>query len=332
MNQTCLASREPATLTLVQTESEHLKSPSPRSLTIWRMVDGKPGHESQSKGLVDALARRVQVSAYDLPAPGKLTAILGCLLGRFSPGKGLPDPDLILGAGHQTHFSLLAARRARGGKSVVLMRPSLPVAWFDFCLVPKHDNPPTAANVLPTLGVLNPVARSSDASDAQGLILVGGPSTHFDWDDRELPAQVVEQVKLHSDVNWILTTSRRTPPATESALTQLDIPNLKIVPFSETRPGWVAEHLNRSGAVLVSEDSVSMVFEAVTSGARVGLLSVPPKPGTSRVRRSVETLLSEKRAYRCRQGLRMDQADLERTPVAEADRSADWILELLFPR
>ena len=74
---------------------------------------------------------------------------------RLSSYWTLPTPDLLLGAGHHTHLSLLAARRIRGGKVVVLMRPSLPPGLFDLCLIPEHDAPPARPNVLATRGALN---------------------------------------------------------------------------------------------------------------------------------------------------------------------------------
>ena len=81
---------------------------SPR--VVWRFSDGKPGHDNQSLGLVDALQRRTRIHNYDIPVqPG---AGRHLLLGRFPDGSLLPDPWLIIGAGHATHLPMLAARRA----------------------------------------------------------------------------------------------------------------------------------------------------------------------------------------------------------------------------
>ena len=56
-----------------------------------------------------------------------LTALSILFIGRFLAWRDLPTPDIVLGAGHRTHLSLLAARRVHRGKAVVLMRPSLPL-------------------------------------------------------------------------------------------------------------------------------------------------------------------------------------------------------------
>ena len=42
-----------------------LQPEAPR--VVWRISDGKPGHDNQSLGLVDALQRRTPVHSYDIP-------------------------------------------------------------------------------------------------------------------------------------------------------------------------------------------------------------------------------------------------------------------------
>ena len=262
---------------------------------VWRITDGKPGHEVQSAGLVSALGRLCEVDCYDLPALGGWVAFRHWLFRDFPDGAELPDPDFIVGAGHRTHGTLLAARRARGGKVVVLMRPSLPGCWFDWCLVPAHDCPKDRHNVLVTQGVLNGVKPAVNASMDRGLILIGGPSAHYGWDTENLLDQVCQIARADRAVHWALTTSRRTPEVTESHLLALKEPNLDVVPFAKTARGWVAEHLQQCGLVWVGEDSVSMVYEALTAGARVGLLNVPKKDRGSRITRGVNTLLKSER-------------------------------------
>src|ERR671918_794472 len=71
------------------------------SVTIWRLVDGTRGHENQSLGLSRAMARLSGARCYDIPA--HRMRVLDFLRGRFPAGKRLPDPHLILGAGHATH-------------------------------------------------------------------------------------------------------------------------------------------------------------------------------------------------------------------------------------
>ncbi len=301
-------------------------------VVVWRIVDGKPGHESQTAGLVQSLARLTPVKHFDVPAMGRFGAILSWLTGRFLPGKVLPVPDLILGAGHRTHWTMLAARRAWGGQAVVLMKPSLPLKWFDFCLIPQHDGVALASNVAMTRGVLNTIEPSATAEDGRGLFLVGGPSSHHAWDESAMVAQILQIVQANRDVFWTLTTSRRTPDATVSALKALSEPNLEVVPYAETERGWVGERLQECAHAWVSEDSVSMVYEALTAGARVGLLSVPAKERLSRVQAGVEALVAEGYVTRLEDAaaLAPPAASTDKPMLfCEADRCAELVLKLV---
>lgn len=298
-------------------------------MVVWRIIDGKPGHEAQSAGLVAALGRSRKVDCRDLPALGGWAAFRRWLSGDFPEGAALPDPDLIIGAGHSTHATLLAARRACGGRSVVLMRPTLPGCWFDFCLVPEHDGRGGADNVIVTQGVLNAIEPAVNASMERGLILVGGPSAHFDWDTDGMLEQVRRIVEADRSVSWILTTSRRTPEATLVELVRMSEPNLDVVPFERTARGWVAERLGECGLVWAGEDSVSMVYEALTAGARVGLLKVPKKGNGSRVARGMASLLEGGRVVRFADPVPdLRVLDLAAESFNEADRCGKLLLEM----
>ncbi len=274
-----------------------MTSRSDRPLIIWRITDGKPGHEKQTLGLARALLKSRPGKCIDLAAPARSEALKQWLLGRFSAGLGLPAPDILLGAGHATHFALLAARRAYGGKAVVLMKPSLPLSWFDLCVIPEHDNPPARDNVLRIRGVLNDVQAAAASSPDKGLILIGGASSHYRWDDAKIGAATMAIAQSTPQITWQLTTSRRTPSTFLAALPQPLPNNLILLPHNATGPGWLEHTLAQASQVWVTEDSVSMVYEALTASAGVGLLRLPmlsEAPRNSRVRNGVEKLVAEK--------------------------------------
>ena len=299
-------------------------------IVVWCFTDGKAGHENQSRGLIDALCERHPVADHLLQAGSGLSAARDYLLGRLPVARDLPNPDLIIGAGHATHFPMLAARRARGGRLVVLMKPSLPMAWFDLCIIPEHDRPRRAPHVLVTRGVLNRIRYTANHDDSAGLFLVGGPAPHVQWDNASVIAQIRAVLERASDQHWWLTTSRRTPDDFLSALSELPddlAARLTVVPFVETDSAWLPEKLGLAAQVWVTEDSVSMVYEALSSGAAVGLLAVSSTKQHGRIARGLDGLLQE--------GLVVRFADWEqgseiRVPAQrfdEAGRCADWIVE-----
>lgn len=256
---------------------------------VWAFTDGKAGHESQTRGLIAALGTLLPLDVRWIRVPAYATVLTSLMTRRFLPGADLPPPDLLIGAGHRTHLPLLAARRSRGGRAIVIMKPSLPRIWFDLCVVPEHDNV-SGAKIMTTRGALNAV-RPGKKNSKSGLILIGGPSRHFGWREKELVNQVESIVRAEPKMKWVLTTSRRTPPSTTTRLTQLKARNLEVVPVLHTGPGWLPERLASAGVAWVTEDSVAMVYEALTAGCATGLIAVPSRlRGSRKIRRGLEAL------------------------------------------
>jgi len=266
-----------------------------KSRVVWRFSDTKAGHDSQSLGLVDALKRRIPLDSYDIPVTHG--AVVDWLRGRFPAASLLPDPWLVVGAGHSTHLPLLAARRARGGRAVVLMTPDLPKHWFDLCVIPDHDRPRPASNVLATRGSLNRMQAARAAAsnpNRRGLLMIGGPSRHYHWDHEQVIEQLAGVTRYSPVHHWVLTTSRRTPPGfAERVRDMLFNRNLKLTIHSwrDTPDPWLAVQLQRACCTWVTEDSVSMIYEALTASVPVGLLSVPPRR-QDRIVRGVEALVA----------------------------------------
>jgi mitochondrial fission protein ELM1 len=292
---------------------------------VWIVSDGKPGHVNQSLGLAEALARATPTEIVTFPALPAWRAWLAWLLKRVRSGE-LPNPDLIVGAGHATHVTLLAARRARGGRIVVLMKPSLPRRWFDLCIVPEHDGVAADTRTLVTAGALNRVRPAATSDDHHGLMLIGGTSPHFEWDSDAVQVQIGSVLARTPDVQWTLTTSRRTPDDFLAQLTPH--PKLSLVPHTATSPDWLPEQLARCGTVWVTPDSASMVFEALTAGADVGVFDLPVNP-RSRVGRAIAHLADAQRITRFASWCAHGTLHPNLHPLAEADRCAGWILEWL---
>ncbi|WP_417581188.1 mitochondrial fission ELM1 family protein [Nitrincola sp.] len=263
---------------------------------VWIIRDAKPGHFSQCEGLSNALLELVpelKVETLDrLPA----AQLLKILLTRNVPPEMASlrhrgAPDLLIAAGHATHFTLLVLGWVLGAKTLLLMKPSLPCQLFDLCLIPAHDQPAEADNIICTQGALNPM-RPGLKKSGQGVILIGGPSKHHRWDEHSLMQQLGKIIQA-TDVHWTLTTSRRTPESTQNRLGALN--TVEFIPFESTAPGWVAEQLASAEYVWVTEDSVSMIYEALTAGCAVGILNVPRaaagKP--NRLVRGLNTLVEQ---------------------------------------
>ncbi len=259
-------------------------------MIIWRLTDGKAGHENQTAGLVAAMKRlRSGVQCHDVSCGARLS-LLERLRAVDAAATDLAPPDLILGAGHRTHLPLIYTKKRYGGRTVVLMSPSIPHRFFDLVFLPRHDTAGRfRSNCVPTIGALNRVTPSRAQRDDLGVMLIGGPSRQYGWSELALVNQVNEIVRTAPEVSWQLTTSRRTPTTCLPKLQALSS-RLTVVPCEETDPNWVPRKLSKANRVWVTEDSVSMIFEALTAGGSVGLLEMPCQNPRHRVPKELKRL------------------------------------------
>lgn len=257
-----------------------------KPLVIWCLSDGKPGHESQLRGLSNAMAIRSGCKIYFIKVIQQ-PKFLDWFCKRFPSGQQLEDPDIIISAGHKTHFSLLTAQRARGGKTVVLMKPSIPVCLFDVAVVPAHDRL-EGSQVIKTRGALNCV-RPGVKMPGTILILLGGPSKHFQWQDEVVLRQLEALINTYPQAT--ISDSRRTTDGVRKTLLQKYAD--AYVPWAQCNPSWLSDKLSTAEIVWVTEDSVSMIYEALSSEAQVGLMNHLPAEGKpSRLVEGIKALIS----------------------------------------
>ena len=289
------------------------------ALTVWCVTDEKPGHDAQLRGLACALERQTGSAALWLPATHA---------GSYTLAAGTARPDLILAAGHATHLPALRLRWRYGGKLVVLMKPSLPRRLFDLCVIPEHDEVIEGRRVITTRGPLNDIPASTESQKDAGLILLGGNSRHFRWEDEPMLKRLETVIGANPEVHWTITSSRRTPESFCSLVAELANPRLDFVPWQDTDQTWLRTQFRRCGVIWVSEDSASMLYEALSTGARVGLLPVH-RMRDSRVSRGVDRLLQEGRLATLDQLEAGGDMGSGSEPLREAERVATYILRWL---
>lgn len=292
------------------------------TLNIWVLTDGKLGHANQTEGLVEALANYRQIKITRPPLATSSQAIWMWLLKRCVKKNDQKSPDLIIGTGHQTHLSLLAYKKCFGGKAVVMMSPSLPHGLFDLCFIPRHDNPRKKDNVIETLGAINRVIpNKSSHTENTGLILLGGPSKHYQWKSSKVVKQIQKLLIENPRTQWIIASSRRTPITLHDEI-KAQFPELELIFPEHTSLNWLSQKMLEVQQIWVTADSISMIYEALTSGAQTGILELDyDKP--SRITKEMNRLLSE--------GIALSLEDPEQVLLTfslyEADRCAKLLLE-----
>lgn len=248
---------------------------------------------------------------------------------------GLGEADvagsgLVMAAGGTA--GVVAARLRRSDRPVVqVQHPRMDPRRFDLVVVNRHDGL-TGANVIVTRTALHRAtpARLSAAALRWGpvfaslprplvAVLVGGSNGRFRLDlavAQALGAQLAAMMRADR-VGLALTPSRRTAPEVTAAL------DAAVRPLG----GWVWDGggdnpyfgmLALADAILVTEDSVSMVSEACATRAPVLLL---PLPGRSRrIRHFTAMLVGDGRVRPFAGRLDLFEArPLDDTPAAGAE-------------
>lgn len=299
-------------------------------LATWLLTDGRPGHEAQLRGLAQAISRRQPTDLRWVKVADRRVSWLDLLRGHYPDLAHTPAPRLAIAAGHGTHRELLALGRASACMTCVLMRPSLPLWCFDAAIIPRHDGPPQNARVLATSGVLNPIAPASSPDETHGLIMLGGPSRHFDFPLDRLCHQVASLCAHFPAMRWTATTSRRTPEGVAGALRARGAANLQVVDHNNTGVDWVEQMLGQCSQAWITEDSVSMVYEALTAGIATGVIPLPAARA-GRLQRGLGELHRTGMLNRLEDVLAGRHPEPPAHPLQEADRAAEWLLRRLRP-
>ena len=248
---------------------------------VWQISDGKPGHERQVNGLVNALERILIGNKLELHKFNG--GFVNALIELYTKKKYLKQkPNLIVGAGHKTHLTLILLSKIIGGKSICLMKPSIPTKLFDLCIIPKH-NKTNGANVFITQGPLNTL-KNSGGKKKGGLILVGGPSRHFHFSKDEVLKSICNIVSSRPATIWSIADSRRTPERVKKSLIKIQSDSLKYYDSNYTSSSILDRKLEQAEYAWITADSMAMIYEALTAGAKVGIIDLQQKIDSNLVR------------------------------------------------
>ncbi len=275
-------------------------SPTPPR-TAWIISPGQVGMKAQCRGLAEALGLVHEFKDVRFRFPWTWlpeTALVGdpfAKLHGLSPRVDPPWPDVAITLGSRCAPLGVAMKRASKGAvtAIHVQRPGVPVEWLDAVVAPWHDQV-RGANVIETVAALHHVTREKlDAARAQWMpafahlkrplvaVLLGGSNgwRRFRMTDAAVGALADGIAKLAaSGCGIALTPSRRTDPAAAARIAaavaatggyawdgQGDNPYLGLLACAD--------------AIVVTEDSVSMTSEALSTGKPVFVAALEGRSG-----------------------------------------------------
>lgn len=274
-----------------------------RPLSILLLTDDRPGHYHLAEGVIAAIERRRPVAVTRVRikrrrwAPGRVLAALTS--GRasqavlrygygISPTK-LPRAALVVSAGGDTLYANVAAARVLGARNIFCgtLRRLPPQAlslvvssYARHASLPHHLVSLKPNGIDPDkLGDRAPWDAADGPPKLAGL-LIGGDSGFFHYTPEEWERLVAFLTASHRalGVRWIVSTSRRSPDGVADAVARLaampDGPIAEFIDFRTAGPGTLPRVFGPSQVILCTEDSSSMISEAVC--ARLPVVGVAP--------------------------------------------------------
>jgi hypothetical protein len=306
-----------------------------RKLKVAAFFDGRPGHEKQTRGIIEQLKTKIDVEILPVelsrkPVPVQIIHWLKYLFAVHPPQNNVADCNLLIGTGTSTHLPMLLLKKHHNIPVVTCMTPaSFLQKKFDLIFAPQHDNPTPGENIFTTIGPPNLNIDKGRHRDDRVLLLCGGvdPKSHA-WNTGKI-IKSFETLIVHDDQKrYILSSSPRTPADTIQQMSQLAkvYSHLEFYDYRETPSGWLENEYNRCRRVWVTGDSISMVYEALSAGCLVGVIPVQWRSKRSKFQRSEEYLkksglITGLEAYLHGKGTRQNVQ-----PLQEAHRCAEEIL------
>ena len=285
------------------------------------LTDGKAGHENQSKAFVRALG--CEFDLVEVHFKSKFHKALSYLLDRVGCRRlelleGLEKLDYasgsyaaVIGTGSGTFYAAKAMAKKLGVKCGVVLYPrGYDIASFDCVLAPAFDRPKSAANVIeiPANLVANDEAfyekgvaaflkcsniRMDECSNAVAVI-VGGPNKCStmtpEWMEAKLNTifNSNNQTFEHSNIQYWVTTSRRTPPAVEAVVDSYPW-DYKLL-YSKDHFNPIPAFVKLAKKLYVTAESTGMISESCTFGTAEVIALDNLNPGPHKFRRFVEGL------------------------------------------
>ncbi|MDD5136467.1 MAG: ELM1/GtrOC1 family putative glycosyltransferase [Candidatus Omnitrophica bacterium] len=288
--------------------------------TVLVLNDGKAGHLNQSMAVADQLRRARMTQGYG-PEDTKVVVVDVKYKSRFSRVLLTACASLVGWRCHgrmgimklclekETYDTLMKTysefvvscgsalapvnvfiAKENCAKNIVVMRPNMPIGLgkFNLAVIPRHDKPRNAKNVVVTDLAPNLIDETKLAKGAESMkdhlhadvkdavaLFVGGDNPEFrlTGDIMNSVIQGVSEFCNRSGASMLTTTSRRTSPEIENILKKRlnNYPRSKLLVVANDRnfDFTVSGMLALSKVAIVSEESISMISEAISAGKKV---------------------------------------------------------------
>ena len=276
-------------------------------LTALLLSDGKPGHYHQAEGVVAAIAKvrpietvRIETRRRALAPTRSLHQAINAglspaallWLGYGLTAGDIPAADVVVSGGGETLAANAAAAQMLGAPNIFcgrLRRLQTRFVRLTVASSSEHAGDPSYLVCLPPSPFevsATRAARQAGRTFGPGHLprllglLIGGNSGALQYaaEDWRGLTRFMREAHAQCGVRWLASTSRRSGPFIGDALATMAAepngPLARFIDFRTDRPGLLGEIFAEADAILCTDDSTTMISEAV--GAQLPVVAVYP--------------------------------------------------------
>jgi hypothetical protein len=291
------------------------QGPGAEPLKVWLIDEGHAGHRAQSEGILHALQRlglRLDVTAIrcEMKLRGFLRPLAKAVFHRMSGPQALRfasriarfqvpadgPPAFIISSGGQSAFVSRALSLHTGAPNIFVGNLGhFPPGWFAAVMSPVDFGAPQCIVTSAVPNAITPdkcreeALRYWDGRVPRGrwALLVGGANRNHPYGESDWAeiAGALNGLARKFGIKWLITTSRRSGADVERLLAREVDPDAveEMVLFSSHPKKVVQPFLGTAEIVFVTQDSLTMLAEAIASGRPVVAIQTGktrPRAGT----------------------------------------------------
>ena len=269
-------------------------------MLIWGLTDGSAGMVSQVRGVGELLAMKTG-DVFELKQARRFWPF--CLLpGTWwknslwlkTPSSDVlkkPWPDVLITSGRRSVAFALAIKHASKGhtKLIHLQSPRVPLPLFDLVVPMEHDKV-SGDNIYPTFAALHHITNEKLSHAAYQFqsqldqypaprvaMFIGGSTNKYKLKPKHMQRLIsdISHFKDQYEGSLFLSTSRRTGEENIAALQQAMGHYDQLWMYNDGEPNPYLAWLAAADAIVVTNDSVNMMSEALVTAKPLYILNLP---------------------------------------------------------
>ena len=266
------------------------------------LTQGMHGMISQVEGLakaldIDYVHHTVELNNFWKLFPPKLTPISQSVFKKINS----KDFDVIISCGRKSVIPSIYLKKNSSKKvtNIHIQDPKVNLNNFSYVIAPEHDEL-DGGNVFSTKGAMHYLSRKEiednsdylknrlDANKEYFLLILGGPTKHYDYSDENILniLDLFDNLISKNSLQGIVIPSMRTPKnIIELCKNKLSTNSLII---DNVDKNAYLSALSLAKYVAVTCDSTSMISEAALTGKPIYVADIPAKKNDQRIKKFKE--------------------------------------------